>query len=55
MKLDISNLVCRLSVKSTSITHVKVFAACGCLFKVWKISVNISKTVQDRHMVTMEG
>jgi len=24
MKLDISNLVCRLNVKSTGITHVKV-------------------------------
>jgi len=48
MKLDISNLVCILNVKSTAITHVKV------LGKFWEISANISETVQNRHVVTME-
>jgi len=33
MKLDISNLVCRLNVKSTVITHVKVLQHGGA-FKV---------------------
>ena len=44
MKLDILNLVCRLSVKSTGITHVKVLQHGGCPLKVWEISTNISKT-----------
>jgi len=48
MKLDISNLVCILNVKSTAITHVKVFG------KFWEISANISETVQNRHVVTIE-
>ena len=58
MKLDISNLVCRLNEKSTGITHVKVLQHgvhlnSGDLLKVWKISANISETVRDRHMVTI--
>ena len=61
MKLDISNLVCRLNIKSTGITHVKVLQHGGGhlrsrdLFKFWKISANISETVHDRHIVIMEG
>jgi len=31
MKLDISNLVCTLNVKSTGITHVKVLQYVGAL------------------------
>ena len=60
MKLDISNLVCRLNVKSTGITHVKVLQYGGVhlgsrdLLKFWEISANISETVQDRHIVTTE-
>ena len=58
MKLDISNLVCRLNEKSTGITHVKVLQHgvhlnSRDLLKVWKISANISETVRDRHMVTI--
>jgi len=51
------NLVCRLNVKSTGITLVKVlqhgvhFRSCD-LLKFWEISANISETVQDRHIVT---
>jgi len=44
MKLDISNFVCRLSAKSTGITHLKIL----------EISANISKTVQDRRTVIMD-
>jgi len=60
MKLNISNLVSRLNAKSTGITHVKVLQhgvhlRSRDLLIFWKISVDISKTVQDRHIVTMEG
>jgi len=60
MKLDISNLVCRLNAKSTDITHVKVLQhgvhlRSRGLLKIWEICANISETVQDRHIVTMEG
>ena len=60
MKLDISNLVCRLNVKRTGITCVKVLQLGGAfmrshdLLKFWEISANISETVQNRHIVTME-
>jgi len=59
MKLDISNLVCRLNVKSTGITHVKVLqymvhSGSRDLLKFWEISSDISEMVQDRHIVTME-
>ena len=59
MKLDISNLDCRLNVKSTSVTHVKVLLywvhlESRDLIKFCEISGNISETVQDRHIVTME-
>ena len=56
MILDISNLVCRLNVKSTGVTHVKVLQYGGA-FRVMqplKISANISETVQDRDIVTVE-
>ena len=59
MELDISNLVCRLNVKSTAITRVKIMqyglhsGSCD-LLKVWEISANISETVQDRDIVTAE-
>jgi len=33
MKLDISNWVCRLNIKSTAITHAKVLQY-GCSFRV---------------------
>jgi len=60
MKLDISNLVCRLNTKSTDITHVKVLQhgvrlSSRDLLKFWEISANISETVQDRHIVATEG
>ena len=60
MKLDISNLVRRLNAKSTGITHVKVLQhgvhlRSRDLLKFSEISANISETVQDRHIVTMEG
>jgi len=61
MKLDISNLVYRLNAKSTGITHVKVLQHGGAFLrsrdplKFWELSANISETVQDRHIVTMEG
>ena len=53
MKLDISNLVCRLNAKSTGITHVKVMQhgvhlRSRDLLKFWEISASISETVQDR-------
>ena len=59
MKLDISNLVCRLIGKSTGITHVKVMQFGGAfrvsdLLKFWEISANISETVHDRDIVTVE-
>ena len=52
MKLEISNLVCRLNVKSTGIAHVKVLqygVHLGSLdlLSFWEISGNISETVQD--------
>ena len=54
MKLEISNLVCRLNVKSTAIAHVKVLQygvhlGSRDLLKFRKISANISETVQNRH------
>ena len=58
MKLDTSNLVCRLNVKNTAITRVELLQyimhseACD-LFKVFKISASISETVQDRDVATM--
>jgi len=60
MTLDISNLVCRLNIKTAGITHVKVLQhgvhlRSRDLLKFWEISANISKTVQDRHIVTNEG
>ena len=60
MKLDISNLVCRLKIKDTAIAHVKVLQYGGVhsgsrdLLKFWEISANVSETVQDRDVVTME-
>ena len=59
MKLDFSNLVCRLNVKGTDITHVKVLQYGGhsgsCdLLKFWEISANILETVQYGHIVTMK-
>ena len=59
MKLDISNLVCRLNAKSSGITRVKVLQhgvhiRSRDLLKFWVGCANISKTVQDRHIVTME-
>ena len=60
MKLDISNLVCRLNVKSTAITRVKVLqygvhSGSRDLLKFWEISANISETVWDRDIVTVEN
>ena len=60
MKLGISNLVCRLNVKSTGITHVKVLQhgvhlGSRDLLILWEISATISEMVQDRHIVTMES
>ena len=49
MKLDISNLVCRLNVKCTQCTAIT-----RDLLNIWDMSANISETVQDRHIVTME-
>jgi len=59
MKLDISNLVCRLNVKSAGIAYVEVLQyglhlGSLDLLKFWEISTNISETVKDRHVVTME-
>jgi len=61
VKLDISNLVCRLNVKSTDITHVKVLQYGVHLgsrglskFLGREVSANISEMVQDRDIVTME-
>jgi len=56
MKLYISNLVYKLNVKSTAITHVKVLQymvhlGSRDLLKFWEISANISETVQDRDIV----
>jgi len=56
LKLDISYLVCRLFV---GCTHAKsmhaIYAVCSgthdCL-QFWKTSVNTSKVVQDRDIVT---
>ena len=59
MKLDISNLVCRLNIKSTAITCYKS-AVWGCIqghvtfVKFWEITTNIAKTVQNRDIVKME-
>jgi len=59
MKLDISTLIWRSNVKSTGITDVKVLqfgvhAGSRNLLKFWEISANISETVQDRDIVTVE-
>ena len=60
MKLDMSNLVCRLNVKSIAITCVKVLQHGGVhsgsrdLLNFWKISANISETVQDRDIDIVE-
>ena len=53
MKLDISNLVCRLNVKDNAITHVKVLqhgvhSGSRDLLKFLEISANISEMVPDR-------
>jgi len=52
-------LVCRLNTESTGITHFKllqhgVHLGSRDLLKFCEISANISETVQDRHIVTME-
>jgi len=56
MKQNISNLVYRLNVKSTAITHVKGGGHSGScdVFKFGEIIANISETVQDRDVVTTE-
>jgi len=60
MKLDVSNLVCRLNVKSTAITHVKVLQCGGLqsgscdILKFLDIIAHISEMVPDRDVVTME-
>jgi len=55
MKLNISNLVYRLNVKSTAITHVKGgHSGSRDVFKFGEIIANISETVQDRDVVTTE-
>jgi len=53
---EFRNLVCRLSVKSTGITHVKVLQHVVHVTSqnFWEISANISETVQNRDIVTME-
>ena len=53
IKLDISNLFCRLNVNSIAITHVKVLqygvhSGSRDLLKFWEISDTISETVQER-------
>ena len=59
MKLDISNLVCRLNVKSTTITRVNIPqygvhpGSCD-LLQFWEICADISEMVQDRCIVTVE-
>jgi len=52
MKLDVSNLVCRLQVK---VPQYGVHLESGDLLKIWEISANISEMVQNRHIVTMEN
>jgi len=59
MKLELSNLVCRLNAQSLGITHVKVLqygvhSGSRDLLKFWEISTNVSETVQDRDIVPME-
>ena len=39
MKLDISNLVCRLNVKSTAITHVNVLQYGGAFSITWPLKI----------------
>ena len=51
MKLDVSNLVCILQVK---VLQYGVHLGSGDLLKIWEINANISETVQNRHLVTME-
>ena len=57
MKLDISNLLCRLNVKNTAITLVMQYmmhSESGNLLKVFfEISASISETLQDRDVATM--
>ena len=55
MKLDISNLVCRLNVKDNAITHVKVLqhgvhSGSHDLLKFLEISANISEMVPDSYI-----
>jgi len=52
MKLDVSNLVCRLQVK---VPQYGMHLESGDLLKIWEISANISEMVQNRHIVTMEN
>ena len=60
MKVDISNLVCRLDVNSNGITRVVRGLSMGAhsgscnRLKFWEISAKISDTVQDRAIVVME-
>jgi len=58
MKLGISNMVCRLNVKSTAIKHAidlqyGVHLGLHDLLKLCEFVI-ISQTVQDRDIVTME-
>ena len=65
MKLGISNLVCRLNVKSSLLAlHMLKFCSMARmgmhlrsrdLLKFGEISANISETVQDRDIVTMNN
>jgi len=53
------SLVCRLNIKSTAITHVKVLQygvhlGWHDLLKFWEISANIPEMVQDRDIDTVE-
>ena len=60
MKLDISYLVCRLNVKSTGVTRVKVLQY-GSAFRSHDLlkfreirAIILSEMRQDRDIVTME-
>jgi len=61
VKLDISNLMCRLILMSTSAYVIVLVSMCICMhlgssdvFNFWEITDDILEMVQDRDLITVE-
>jgi len=61
MKLDISNLVLRLTLESADIIRVSKLCSMGVhsrsldLLKLWEMSANIPEMIQDRDIYTFKN